>query len=1216
MGQEGAGGLRQALTWLRAQAAGRPRRSSRDRGEGCPYQGLLPYESDRHELFFGRRRAVRNLLDRLEPRLVDHGCVLLVSGASGVGKSSLLRAGLIPALEAGLLPMAGSRAWPRLLLTPTADPLGALAGAWAREHGGQVETVRETLRDDPAAALAGVGRFVLVVDQFEELFTLVTDERERQAYVRALRAMAEGPPRAAVVIGVRADYWDRCAAYPQFAEAIQDGQVIVEPMTEPDLRLAITGPASAAGLEVEPGLVEIILSDLRAGDGFEPAALPLLSQALLNTWEWRENGRLTIRGYEESGRVHDSVSRTADEVLDGLTPEDRKAALRIFRRMTLITAGGRLARRRVTAAGIHAAASARTAERRAQIEELLSAFADRRLLTLHEDSAEIAHDALLTAWPTLRQWLEPDLSAQVVYDQVVEDAERWLANHRDRAFLYRGARLLAVQDSQSRWDRDPGSFPPPGPTVTGFVAASARAARRAGRRNALVMAGLATLSVLALVGAVTAVNAARNADDQRRQVLSRHLATQSGIADDPVMSALLAVAAQRIHDTPDARLRLLNAAASADRGVFSAQDGDFAELRFSPDGSTLATGSTDGVVRLWDRASRRQLGAPIKHPELLCVLGFQAAFSPDGKVLATACIKQVVFWDLATRRRLGSPTDVKDGVAAMAFSPDGRTFATSSTAGTVQLWDTATRRRAGGVIGRADHKSIRRPIKELAFTPDGKHLITAGAGDTVRIWDTATHRQVGKPLTGHTGDINGMSLSPDGTTLATVSADNTMRLWNLADHEQIGDALQAHDIAAGLASVAFSPDGKRFATAGRDGLTRLWDTATRTLVGAPLTGRRSSVRKVAFSPDGSTLAAGDIDGRVWLWDPRVHQQIGPALPSTYDVAFSPDGRTLASTDGEVAFKTGEPDTAVRFWDVATQREAAPSLRPKDDPAPDDFAAVRLIRYSRDGRTLTTASTDGSVRQWDTATRRQIGSSAILSASAELSSDGMLLTAWVKGGSMGIWDVAGHREAGARMRVPGHTDYVPAKLFSPRGDILAVAGTNRTVRLFDLRTRRPIGVPLSADLEGRSGTLAFSPDGGTLATSGDDSVVQLWNVADQRPIGAIPTGHTDAVTAMAFSPDGKSLVTGSWDRTLRLWDVPTLRQIGAPLTGHTQAVARIVYSPDGTMIATTGGDKTLRLWDVARPADPAATVCANAGRSLTRAEWQRYVYGEEYRQICP
>ncbi|GGQ21128.1 hypothetical protein BKA00_001140 [Actinomadura coerulea] len=487
-----------------------------------PYQGLAPFEPEQAEVFFGRAQATRDLLGRLGPRLEERGTILLVSGSSGVGTSSLLRAGLMPALAEGAPPLTGSARWPCLLMTPTADPLRALAEVWVRAFGGQVEAVRERLCRDPRdlpSELSGTdapdGRFILVVDQFEELFTLVDDERERQVFVHALHAMADGPRGAGVVIGVRAAHRDRCAAYPQFAEALQDGHVIVEPMTGSDLRLAVTGPAAAAGLEIEPGLVDLALSELgegRAADGrYEPGALPWLSRALLGTWERRENGRLTIRGYEESGRVRDSVRRTADEVLAGLPPEDRKMALRVFRRLMVLTAGGRAERRRATLAEIHAAAAAGSAERRERVGALLSVLAGRRLLTLDEDGAEIAHDALLSGWPPLRQWLEPDLTAQALYDGLVEEAGRWADHGRDSAFLYRGARLLAVQEAGPRWERDPDSFPTPGPTVMEFVAASAKAARKAKRRRGLVIGGMAVLLVLAVTAAILAVAARQDA---------------------------------------------------------------------------------------------------------------------------------------------------------------------------------------------------------------------------------------------------------------------------------------------------------------------------------------------------------------------------------------------------------------------------------------------------------------------------------------------------------------------------------------------------------------------------------------------------------------------------------------------------------------------------------------------------------------------------------
>ncbi|MGP3911464.1 nSTAND1 domain-containing NTPase [Nonomuraea sp. 10N515B] len=1219
MGEGDGGGHRppraQAPTGLRpSRSRGVPLPSDHS-DDVCPYQGLAPFETEKSEFYFGRARATHGLLERLGPRLDEHGSILLVSGASGVGKSSLLRAGLMPALTKGLLPVAGSQRWPRLLITPTSRPLQALAEGWMAAFGGHVETVHEQLRDDPkqmvSEALSPDRRLVLVVDQFEELFTLVTDERERQSFVRALHALTEGPSGAGVIIGVRADYWDRCAAYPQFAEAIQDGQVIVEPMTESDLRLAITGPAAAVGLEIEPGLVETILGELRvdqaADDRYEAGALPLLSQALRNTWERREDGRLTFRGYEESGRVRDSVRRTADEVLGRLSPEDSKAALRIFRRMTLITAGGRLGRRRVTPAEIHVAAAAQSAGRRAQVEELLSAFADRRLLTLHEDSVEIAHDALLTAWPTLRQWLEPDMTAQAVYDQLAADAAQWAENHRDPAFLYRGARLLAVDDSRPRWDRDPDSFPPPGPTVERFLAASTEAARRAGRRRRLVIAGLAVLSALALVAAGAAVNAAGNAvdaaneaDRQRRVASSRQLAAQSEVTGDSALSSMLAVAAWRIADTDEARNRVLSAATRTGRGILTGHTRGVTGLVFSPDGSIIATGSDDETVRLWDTASRRQLGAPITRPKYSCLSGTKLAFSPDGRTLATACLSTVRFYDVATHREVGAPLDQESVVTAFAYNPDGKTIVTGDSKGVVRQWDATTHRPHGTPIRHpGDESRDATSVKGVTFSRDGKILATAGGDATIRLWDTATSRRLGVPFAGHTQPVTDVAISPDGTTLATVSWDRTGRLWDMATHKQIG---RLKDRTAGYESIAFSPDGTRIVTGGDSGRTVVWDTVSRQQMFV-LADNFSSVNGVAFSPDGKLLAAASDDGDVRLADPQVFQQLGTSMPAMSSVALSPDGRILAA---------GVPDDknpAIQLWDVATQRPLGPPLSPKGTRR-----AVYHVEFTPDGRMLLTSHADG-LRLWDVAGRREIAHDPALKGVARISPDGRL-AAVNEDDAIVFWDIVRRRETGTRIRVPGHTDIITGMAISPGGAIVATTGWDNRTRLFEVTTGREIPGPPFKGGGGFVNALAFSPDGGRLALTASDNSVRFWDVPGRHSVGVGLIVEDHVTYSLAFSADGQVLATGLTNGDVQLWDLRTYRRLGAPMVGHKSGVTALAYARDGTIVATVAGDNTARLWNVRRPPDLVAAACANAGRSLTREEWENLVPQEKYRQTCP
>jgi WD40 repeat protein len=1189
--------------------------------DACPYQGLAPFSAEDAELFFGRVRATRDLLERLGRRLDGHGSILMVSGASGVGKSSLLRAGLMPALERGMLLAEKSQRWPCRLMTPTSTPLRTLAQCWTDVYGGRVETVLEQLREDPRPVLSGAhdGRLVLIVDQFEELFTLVSDEQERQRFVRTLHAMAEGPPGAAVIIGVRADYWDRCAAYPQFAAAIQDGQVIVEPMTDADLRLAITGPAAAVGLEIESGLVETMLSEVRGGRGdvdrYEAGALPLLSQALRSTWKRQEHGRLTVRGYEESGGIQDAVQQTADEVFRRLSAEDRKTALKAFRRMTLITTGRRVARRPVTLAELYAAVSAHSAERRGQVNDLVSAFADQRLLTLHENTVEVAHDALLTVWPTLRQWLAPDLSARTMYDQLIEDAAQWYKHHRDPAYLYRGARLLAVRDTQTRWSRDPDSFPPPGPAPEAFIAASTRAARRTERKRRLVLAGLAVLTAVALVATGAAVNAANDADQQRFLAVSRQLAAQSELAGDPATSALLAAAAWRIAPTPEARHRMLDAAARPSRAVLYGHHSPVTELAFSPDGSVIATGSDDGTVRLWDTATRQQTGAPIVHPREECSRGVNAvAFSPDGKALVTACFGRVRFWDTSTQRELGISLNNQDPISAIALSPTGRTLATASINGTIRLWDVADRRQRGDAmaVGRSGSQSDSRQrrlmaVNAVAFSPDGTRLATANADHTARLWDTATHRQIGAAFTGHAGAVQDVTFSPDGAALATASGDGTARLWNLATHRETGPSLKAPFNNYGFYGIAFSPDGKRLATAGAKGAIRLWDVKSHRSLGLVFADSRTPVRRVAFSPDGKLLAGAGDDGVVRLGDPLVHRQIGNTMPGGSVIELSPDGKILA---------TGDPgdDSTILLWDVATQRRIGRALHPTPSPVSGHDSPAYEITFSPDGATIAIANSDG-IRLWDTATQQQIGPPIHFEGRGNgmaFSPDGKLFATW-HDPSIQVWKIAARRQIASPITL-GYTDTISGTAFSPDGTTLAIASNDHTVRLFDLAAHRQIGGPLPVTASGILRALVFSPDGTTLAIAAADDTVRLWDVAGHHQIAAL-VGHTDWITAIAFNPDGKTLVTSSADHTARLWDLMTHRQIGIPLTGYTGSVTDVAYSKDGTTVATVGDDRTARLWNVALPADLLATTCANAGRSFTRAEWRRYIPGEEFRRVC-
>ena len=1216
-----------------------------DRGirwvHGCPYRGLLPFEEDDEEVFYGRERLTTELAVRLA-RQMTRGGVIVVTGASGAGKSSLLRAGLLPTLVRGVQ-VEGSQGWPCSIITPGKDPLTELAAALAALGGGATAAIRDGLARDPGQAhlavrqavaadaarrhqgrppsSASAARLVLIVDQFEQVFTLSPGpdgEAGRRAFITALCTAANmpagpgGKPSALVVIAVRGDFWDRCADYPELARELQEGQFVVGPMTESDLRLAIVGPADAAGLRIDDALTDTIINDLlvAGGDG-AAGVLPLLSQAMLLTWENREGDRLTGHGYGQAGGVSLAVQTSADAVYDAMTAPQQALAREILRRMTVIGRGGRFTRRPVNRADLY---SGHPETDHFQIDEVLEAFAAKRLIVLNDGTAQMAHDALLRAWPRLRGWLEDDQASWILHGQLADAAAEWHDRGGDRSFVYRGTQLAAIRQAAAMWSADPARYPALTGTQGDFLRASDRAAARSARQWRAVFAMLVLLLVASLAGFGIAARAARNASQAARNALSGQLAAQSETFDttDPVTAAGLAAAAWRIAPTALAHESLLDVLAQPERGVLTSSDMPLG-VAFSPDGKTLATASGDRTW-LWNVATHQQIGVSMTAAEAV-------AFSPDGRILATAGEDGTArLWDVATHKQVGAPmiagrgTGLGRGVA-VAFSPDGKTLATVSGDGTARLWNVADQRQVGVpmIAGRGTGLGT---VLGVAFSPDGKTLATASWDGTARLWNAATHKQVGAPMiagavdTGHgVSGVFAVAFSPDGKTLATASPDGTARLWNVADQRQISAPMIAR--AGIVLGVAFSPDGKTLATAGGDGTARLWDVATDQQLGAPTIASISEMSGVAFSPDGKTLATAGDFGPARLWNVATYRQIGAFMTAgaggVQAVAFSPDGKTLA---------TASDDGTARLWNAATYRQiGAPMIAGRGT----GLGTVLGVAFSPDGRILATTNAT-TARLWDVATHKQIGVPMTARAGIVLgvafSPDGKTLATAGGDGTARLWNAATDRQIGAFMTAGAGG--VLGVAFSPDGRILATTSGDGTVWLWNVATHKQIGAPMIASTP--MAAVAFSPDGKTLATASGDGTVWLWNLATHKQIGAPmiagPGGPGYGAARMAFSPDGRILATTN-ATTARLWDVATDKQIGAPMTAGTDSISAVAFSPDGKTLATAYEfGPVVRLWDVAFPGNLLTAVCAIAGGSLTHQQWKGDVPSEPFQRTCP
>ncbi len=1150
--------------------------------DGCPYRGLLPFEETDAEVFYGRERLTAELAVKVAAQ-VSRGGFVVVTGASGAGKSSLLRAGLLPALAQGQQ-VAGSEHWPRIAITPTKDPLTELATRLAALGGSDPVAVRDGLAQHPRqahlavrqAVLAdaarrghgwpassdGAARLVLIVDQFEQVFTLSPGqggEADRQAFITALCAAATNPagpeqePPALVVIAVRGDFWDRCAAYPELASALQEGQFVVGPMTESDLRLAITGPAEAAGLHIDPALTDTILSDLgTAGSDDAAGVLPLLSQAMSLTWDKREGDSLTSHGYGQVGGVGHAVQTGANNVYDALSADQQTLAQELLRSMTVASRDGRLTRRPVTRADLY---TGHPDADPSQVNAVLEAFAAQRLIVLNDGTAQISHDVLLSAWPKLRGWLKDDQASWILHGQLADDADAWHDSHDDPSFLYRGTHLAALRLAATRWSASPARYPALTGTQRGFLRASERAATRRARQRWSAVAVLAVLTVVALITSFLFFQQRTTALRQRNQAIYQEIiadALQLGTSDTS-LAAQLNLAAYRMQPTQDLASRLLSTENTPLSTPLTGSTGPVLSVAFSPDGRTLASGSYDDRVRLWnvtDPTYPRALGQPLTAGTNIV---FSVAFSPDGRTLAGGDGDGTVqLWDVADPahpRALGQPlTAGTAAVESVAFSPDGRTLASSSDDGTVQLWD---------VADPAHPRALGQPLTagtkiaySVAFSPDGRTLAGSDADGTVQLWDVAdpAHpRALGQSLTGNTGGVYSVAFSPDGRTLAGGDVDGTVRLWDVADpaHPRaLGQPLTAGTNVVN--SVAFSPDGRTLASSDADGTVRLWDVAdpaNTQALGQPLTAGTGNVFSVAFSPDGRTLASSSSDGTVRLWS-RPQTALTGNTGGVLSAAFSPDGRTLASGGG---------GGTVRLWDVAD----AAHPRPLGQPLTAGTAAVESVAFSPDGRTLASGDADGTVRLWDVA------------------------------------DPAHPRALGQPLTAGTKIAYSVA--FSPDGRTLASGGGDGTVRLWDVADAahpRALGQPLTGNAGGVY-SVAFSPDGRTLASGGADDTVQLWDVADPadtQALGQPLTGNTNIVESVAFSPDGRTLASGGGDGTVRLWDVADPadpRALGQPLTGNAGPIYSVAFSPDGRTLASGGADGTVRLWDVADPAHPRA-----------------------------
>jgi WD40 repeat protein/DNA-binding SARP family transcriptional activator len=1041
----------------------------------CPFKGLASFEADDAPYFFGRERLVAELVARLV------GAPLLaVVGPSGSGKSSVVRAGLLPALKSGVLP--GSEQWPQILIRPGEHPLRSL---------------------DRALASAPADRFVLAVDQFEETFTACREEAERAAFISQLVGESAGT----VVIALRADFYGRCAEYPVLSRLLASNHVLVGPMQPEELRRAVVCPAQRVGLSVEDELVDRIVEDVEDA----PGALPLLSTALLELWQNRDGRRLRLGAYERTGGVQGAVARLAEEAYNQLDGEQRELARRVLLQLVEADDEGTIERRRVPLTDVGADA-----------EPLLDTLADARLLTLSEGTVELAHEALLREWPRLAGWIEAGREDMRVERTLRAGAREWERVDREDGALFRGARLAETREWSERVVRPSG--------LEGeFLQASLQRERHdrvARRRRFAVGFGAVAVGLVAIaVFAAITIDQRRDRDRERDLTTSRELASDSAenLAAEPELAVRLALTAVDSSPTDEA-VRALREATAAFRplAVVRADSTDAWTAVVSPDAARMVTGGTDGNVILWDVETQSEASRwAAEHTAVA-----SARYSADGEHIALGFDDgAVVVTDpsLGSRREIAGTGDSK--VWSVALTADGTQVAAAFDDGVIRLF-TVNGSEPPQLVGRHESQAL-----SVDISADGTRVASSGADGTVRLWSPAGGD--GRVLHREDGSKWDVAISPEGNRILAAGDDGVVRRFDARTGRE-GPSTEGGGNE--LYTVAFSPDGSRFAAGGEDGVIRVW-----TVPGGPpvvvLRGQGSRVYDVGFAGRSDRVVSAADDGTARLWDatgPRMWKVPGSALSMDYnrdgtrlatssedgvariwDAASSRLEGQLAGPPGGMTARFGPTDT------LALASESTPAVRSWAGPGESAKVVARAsktdgvlsARFDPSGERLVYADTDGRITVRTLASGEEVtlrGGPETMVYDAQFSADGERVASAPETGQVAIWrmDQPEHVERVLK----GHRGHLNWLDYGADGRLLTASG-DRTARVWPAEAGPAVimgGFP--REVTGA----AFYGDGSKVVTTSFDGTLRLWDAGSGVLLAILDSGPAELHSVLVSS----------------------------------------------------------------------------------------------------